>query len=98
MLHRCTPILLVSALIVLLTACIAPAQDQARSPHVVMTPACVVARMDAAAVAAPSILADAIAPAAVDARGVVQTVVPPPVQPPQVAPAAAGLMDSEATA
>ena len=79
--HRhCIQLLLAGALTALLAGCLAPAQEQAGAPHVVMPPATVVARMDAAVVAVPSIPADVVMPAAVGAGGIVRTTVTPPVR------------------
>lgn len=85
---------LAGALIALLAACNAPVGKQAQTPHVVTTPAPVAAQVDAAVEYAQSTVADVVAPAAVEAREVVQTVVPPPAQnlPPQVSPAAVALI------
>jgi hypothetical protein len=61
------PFFAACALIALLAASIAPAQDQARAPLVVTTPASVAAPVDTAAAVAPSTIAGIAGPAAVGA-------------------------------
>jgi hypothetical protein len=82
------------ALTALLAACHAPVDAQAQMPQVVMTPASVVAPVDAAIEHAQSTIADVVAPAAVGMREVVQAVVPSPAQAqlPPIAPAAVALI------